>query len=573
MTFTEAAIEVLRREGKPLHFKKIAEIAVRESLLDHVGKIPDEVMGGQLATHCRLPHADRKVFAVQQATFALVEWGLDEDPAGLDNMIEPPPEFEVPYRPRERHPIPSREVVRTSGRGEARARRREEGEERRGRRYPPPAEVAYEILAGAERPLALADIAAQGAERSLMPDAFVRDTGALASALAEDNRRRETAGRRPLFALEGDTVALAAQPEPGERPVVPIAASRAISPVDTRRSALGALRRRLRECDAPTVEHVIAELLERMNMRELKVAKRGRDHVVYTARRRLGLTEVRHCVRILRGGGEVGRREVADVRRDVGNYGAQIGMIVSAGEAARDARGEATAPGQMPVVLLCGDALVESMTELSVGCRPVVIPEIDEAFFKGATEAALAEEAGRRSRRDERERRDRDTRPEREMRAEEAAEEAAPGEGAEEISVELAPSAPRAPAFPPGATTDEREVSVEVEEGDDEGDEEAEGDAPAAQGAAGPEGERPGGEVRRRRRRRRRRGGRGRGRETTEGPTGEAASATGAAGVTPGAAPPEQAPVAAEPLPGPPPPSAAEPASGDAPERADGGRD
>jgi hypothetical protein len=246
MTFTEAAIEVLRREGKPLHFKKIAEIAVRESLLDHVGKIPDEVMGGQLATHCRLPHADRKVFAVQQATFALVEWGLDEDPAGLDNMIEPPPEFEVPYRPRERHPIPSREVVRTSGRGEARARRREEGEERRGRRYPPPAEVAYEILAGAERTLALAEIAAQGAERSLMPDAFVRDTGALAAALAEDNHRRETAGRRPLFALEGDTVALAAPPEPGET-----GSDARSEPRDLPRrhapSALGALRRRLRE--------------------------------------------------------------------------------------------------------------------------------------------------------------------------------------------------------------------------------------------------------------------------------------------------------------------------------------
>src|SRR3990172_7461931 len=255
MTFTEAAIEVLRREGKPLHFKKIAEIAVRESLLDHVGKIPEEVMGGQLATHCKLPHTDRKVLVVQPGTFALVEWGLDEDPSGLDNLIEQPPEGEIPYRPNERHPTPSREAARGVSRGEARARRREEGEERRGRRYPPPAEVAYEILAGADPPLALAEIAAQGAERFLMPDAFVRDTGALASALAEDNRRRETAGRRPLFALEGDTVALAAQPEPGERPVVPIAASRAISPVDTRRSALGALRRPLPQCHAPTLTH------------------------------------------------------------------------------------------------------------------------------------------------------------------------------------------------------------------------------------------------------------------------------------------------------------------------------
>src|SRR5918911_2477282 len=120
MTFTEAAIEVLRREGKPLHFKKIAEIAVRDSLLDHVGKIPEEVMGGQLATHCRLPRPDRKVVPVQPGTFALVEWGLDEDPAGLENIIEPPPENEIPYRGRERHPIPSRDLAAATGRGEAR---------------------------------------------------------------------------------------------------------------------------------------------------------------------------------------------------------------------------------------------------------------------------------------------------------------------------------------------------------------------------------------------------------------------------------------------------------------------
>src|SRR5574341_483996 len=77
MTFTEAAIEVLRREGKPLHFRKIAEIAAREDLLDHVGKIPEETMAGQLVAHCRLPRTDRRVIAVQHGTFALVEWGLD----------------------------------------------------------------------------------------------------------------------------------------------------------------------------------------------------------------------------------------------------------------------------------------------------------------------------------------------------------------------------------------------------------------------------------------------------------------------------------------------------------------
>ena len=68
MTFTEAALEVLRREGKPLHFKKITEIAIRENLLDHVGKIPEEVMADQVAAHCRLPKLERKMVPVLNGT-------------------------------------------------------------------------------------------------------------------------------------------------------------------------------------------------------------------------------------------------------------------------------------------------------------------------------------------------------------------------------------------------------------------------------------------------------------------------------------------------------------------------
>jgi len=122
MTFTEAAVEVLRREGKPLHFRKVTEIAVRENLLDHVGKIPDEVMADQIAAHCRLPRQERLLMPVLPGTFALVEWQLDEDPAGLENLIDPPPIDELPYRARERHPLLSRDAARASGRGGDKAR-------------------------------------------------------------------------------------------------------------------------------------------------------------------------------------------------------------------------------------------------------------------------------------------------------------------------------------------------------------------------------------------------------------------------------------------------------------------
>jgi hypothetical protein len=588
MTFTEAAIEVLRREGKPLHFRKLTEIAIREGLLDHVGKIPEETMADQLAAHCRLPHADRRLIPVQQGTFALGEWGLDEDPAGLEGLIEPPA-AEEPYRSRERHPIPSRELVRATARGEAGRPRRREEEERRGRRFPPPAEVAYEILAGAGRALSLAEIATQGAERLLMPDAFVRDGGSLGAALLEDNRRRESAGRKPLFFVDGDAVTLAAQPEPGERPAVAAAPTRptaAQSASELRRAALAALRRRLRECDAPTVEHLAASLLEKMGFREVKVAKRGREHVIYTARRKMGLTDLRHGIRVVRNGADASRRDVSELRRDLAHYGAQIGVVLSAGEVARDARGEAAAAGQLPIVLLCGEVLAEAFADVGLGTVPVVIPEVDEGFFRSAAELAEKEEAARRARREERDRREpreREGREQREPREREPSrrEEAARADAAtrevdlaaaqltEAAPVEVIASAvaaaeavmsPRSAPRPPNpalATEVSAETAGELDEEGDEEEEGAEGDdaeaAPESEVSAGGEGASAdaAGERRRRRRRRRRRGGRGRAREGGQAVTSPAgAPAADSQAQRPpeaAASPPEAPPPAPEP--------------------------
>ena len=49
MTFTEAAAEVLRIAGKPLHYKEITELAIEKNLLSHVGKSPEVTMGARLA--------------------------------------------------------------------------------------------------------------------------------------------------------------------------------------------------------------------------------------------------------------------------------------------------------------------------------------------------------------------------------------------------------------------------------------------------------------------------------------------------------------------------------------------
>jgi hypothetical protein len=303
------------------------------------------------------------------------------------------------------------------------------------------------------------------------------------------------------------------------------------------------------------VEHVAGKLLEKLGFRDLKVAKRGREHVIYTARKRMGIAEVRHAIRILRGGAEAGRRDVADVRRDLGHYGAQLGIVISAGDAGREARSEALAAGQLPVVLLCGEALAEAFAEAGVGCVPVVVPDVDEGFFTEAAEAAEREEAARRARREDRERRERREPGRREERArqddERPAEDGAveATTAAEPARAEGGPAILEVPAYRVVP-----EVDARAEEGPDDGTEEgAEGDEDdsdedeaaevSATGEAGAPQEGAPGERRRRRRRRRRRGGRGRG--SREGGVSAEGAAPPAAGA-PGDAPRDEAPRPAE---------------------------
>ena len=73
MTFTEAAVEVLRTAGKPLHYKKITEIAIERNLLSHVGKTPETTMSSRLATMVKKDRGDAPIVKVKPGVFALRE--------------------------------------------------------------------------------------------------------------------------------------------------------------------------------------------------------------------------------------------------------------------------------------------------------------------------------------------------------------------------------------------------------------------------------------------------------------------------------------------------------------------
>lgn len=93
MTFTEAAVEVLRLIGKPLHYKAITDIAIERELLSHLGKSPEITMNSRLATMVKKDRGDAPIIKVKPGVFGLREF----DAAVIDAaMHESGQDFELP---------------------------------------------------------------------------------------------------------------------------------------------------------------------------------------------------------------------------------------------------------------------------------------------------------------------------------------------------------------------------------------------------------------------------------------------------------------------------------------------
>ncbi len=94
MTFTEAAVEVLRLVGKPLHYKKITELAIERNLLSHVGKTPEVTMSSRLATMVKRDRGEVPIIKVKPGVFGLREFS-EEQLADLSGDVDELPEVEV----------------------------------------------------------------------------------------------------------------------------------------------------------------------------------------------------------------------------------------------------------------------------------------------------------------------------------------------------------------------------------------------------------------------------------------------------------------------------------------------
>lgn len=576
MTFYEAALRVLEESGAPLHSTEITKRAIDRHLLSHIGKTPEVTMLSRLAAMAKRPR-DRKILVTAKDTFALTDWMLTEDAEALaqTGVFEPNPEESLPpYRPIERHPEPHAEYLRAIGRQADRKRGRDDEGKRK--KFPPVPEVAFELLQECQTALVPQELLARMKASDLVDELGV---SALLDALAEDNQARVDQGRRPNFAalrVESGELQLSVEGQAEGGAVAPVDLQRAfcaaiglgfengrvilksqrqqqrtetqttsgpavVSPEDTaliqtarhaardaRKAMARVLRRKLGELEPGTFEKSCVRMLHALHFRELKVARRSKDGPTMTARRRDGSLELRFAIKLCRGTQAVDRRQVQDLRRDLNNHGANLGLIISAGETRGDARSEGVSGGGL-VMLWCGDALAEKFFEAKTGVHvtQVELYDVDDAFFDTAQKDA--EDAQKR--REERHR-------ERELQRNDAAAQPTPPMDA---PVEVA-AAPAEVLPPPAQEAGQGETDGPDEEGDDEGgDEEPTQGGPVEQGSEG----------RRRRRRRRRRRGRG-GQPGVPGQPGAQAAPEGAAATPAGQPGPVETAASAAPTPPPP---------------------
>src|SRR5258707_14602252 len=90
MTFTEAAAEVLRMAGKPLHYKEITELATEKNLLSHVGKSPEVTMGARLAALLKKEDKTNPIVRAKPGVFALREGSAKKGRRGKTQEPEAP---------------------------------------------------------------------------------------------------------------------------------------------------------------------------------------------------------------------------------------------------------------------------------------------------------------------------------------------------------------------------------------------------------------------------------------------------------------------------------------------------
>ena len=248
------------------------------------------------------------------------------------------------------------------------------------------ADSILQILSGYDRKdgaIPLQRLVETGKRKGRISADLAQGQALVEASIRADNARRQASGLRPRFKLLDRRLALSDWYVDNEM----LRLERDLQQLADRyrEHVRRNLLRRLQELPQRSVGELILVLLERVGYSDLQVVRRPGTHgaeLHLSARLSLPHGEYRAAVVIRRDGREIGRERVTELRGALHHYGgAQMGCLITTGQALSGARDEAAAPNATPVNLIDGLALVRLCEQEGIGVVRTTIalplPDVD----------------------------------------------------------------------------------------------------------------------------------------------------------------------------------------------------
>jgi ribonuclease E len=412
MTFIEAAIEVLRREGRPLHYEKITELAIKYRILSHVGKNPESTMSTRLSIQARGNRSQSQLVRLKPGIFALHEWKgnppgprkllphevYEEAPEEIEVQevsAEPEPRQEVREARKEREPRrdgreprEAREVrdnkesrepreARDNKREEPRRETRDNKESRDNKREEPRRETRKDLRTKRRSLVEIAEETLRASSDSrpktlkqlvqAMPEHQV-DTSVVAAALTVDNTRRRAMGLVPTFNLGENSVALT-ELSPRKKT---IELEQEISRISQERNLefFKEIAAKISSLRGGVLEHWVTLALENAGFGGVRLMRRSSlGNFIIVARATQNLSNAKIVAMVRCQGASITAKDVSDLRANLETYRAQSAIVISFTGITESALTEAVK--QSPTVILWDENLLAKLvaTQTTVNHR------------------------------------------------------------------------------------------------------------------------------------------------------------------------------------------------------------
>jgi len=327
MNFLEAAYQVLKAAGEPLHYREITRRALQRGLIKSRGRTPEATMNAQLAVSIKRAAEggpSSPFYRAGRGIFGLAEWRR-ETPAS-------PPSSVLPSSQK-----PS---------------------------YLSYKEAALEVLRETGRPLHYREIARRAVEQGLINPRGLTPEATMGAQLYTDIKRRRS---ESVFRREGRGIFGLAEWEKGTRGIVRQAARQ-------RREVKRRLLEALREMAPEEFEQLVGRLLGAMGYENIEVTRRSSDGGVdVLAEIEVGVLRLHTAVQVKRLKGNVQRPVVSQLRGDMALWDVDQGMIITTGGFSEGAKQVARLRNVAPISLVDGDRLTDLLIEQEIGVRKEIV--------------------------------------------------------------------------------------------------------------------------------------------------------------------------------------------------------